>query len=59
MPYQDTKLYEGWVRTIRRGALPGVKQILGTRMLSSYVPVAAMWGRDQADARDSRWQIQD
>lgn len=56
---QETKLHEDCVRTIQRDTSPGVKQILGTWLLSSYVPVAAMWGRDQTDARDSRWQIQD
>lgn len=42
-----------------RAAVPEAKQTLGTDELSSYIPMAAMWGKDQADARDSRWQTQD
>lgn len=39
--------------------MPEGKQTSGTYELSSYIPVAATWGKDQADARDSRWQSQD
>lgn len=54
MQNEETKSDE-----VTRAAVPGVKQMLGTCELSSYVPMAAMWGKDQADARESRWQIQD
>lgn len=36
--------------------LPGVEQTLRMWELVLIYPMAATWGRDQADARDSRWQ---